>query len=306
MVLSSLLPATLILALSQSAQLPPESETRAEPLHELGEFLEGIVFSSDGTAYVSDVTGGSVYRFSPDSEPETWATAGAPNGHKILGDGTHVIAEMSDGALIRFDTSGSPVEPSISTSEGNPLISPNDIAFDGEGFYFTDPGDFAAGEASGRVHYSGPDFDPWTVASDLALPNGVVLSPNGGTLYVAESLTNRIIAIQILTRGLLGRQQVLIDLSSEVAPFEEGLLDGITVDENGNLYVAVHGDGRIFAISPEGEVLRRYDTGMISVANLAFSPTEPGRLFIVGSRDVERTEGLISVIGLPGVTGVVR
>ena len=307
MALSHILPAFLVLAFSQQGQLPPADEVTAEALHELGGFLEGIVFGDDGTAYVSDVPGGVVYRFGPGTEPEVWATSEAPNGHKILEDGTHILADMDDRAVLRFSSSGSPIEPSIDTSEGDPLLRPNDIALDGGGgFYFTDPGIGLVEGSTGSVHYSGPDLDPWTVASGLAFPNGIVLSPNGGTLYVSESLTNQIISIQILTRGLLGRRQLFVDLSSEVTPLADGLLDGITVDGDGNVYVAVHGDGRIFVISPEGEVLRRYDAGMVSVANLAFSPAEPGRLFVVGSRDAERTEGLVTVIDLPGAEAVSR
>ena len=78
------------------------------------------------------------------------------------------------------------------------------------------------------------------------------------------------------------------------------------MDGDGNLYVAVHGEGQIFVISPEGEILRRYDAGMVSVAILVFSPAEPSRLLVVGSRDAERTEGLVTVIDLPGAAVVSR
>ena len=121
MALSHILPAFLVLAFSQQGQLPPAEEVTAEALHELGGFLEGIVFGDDGTVYVSDVPGGGVYRFGPSTEPEAWATSGAPNGHKILEDGTHILADMDDGAVLRFSSSGSPIEPSINTSEVTPL-----------------------------------------------------------------------------------------------------------------------------------------------------------------------------------------
>ena len=306
MALPGTLPALLLLSLTQIGQLPPEGEVQAEAVHELGTFLEGLVFADDGTAFVSDVPGGTVYRFQQGDAPEAWATSAGPNGHKIYGDGTHLLIAMEQGEILRLDGSGSQAAPPVATSEGSSLIRPNDITLDGDGFYFTDPGEFNPDNTDGRVHYSGPDFDPWTVVSGLSFPNGVVLSPNGGTLYVAETFTNRIVAVQLLTRGLPGRQQELIDLSSEVDPSVGGFVDGITVDQDGNVYAAMHGDGRVFVISPEGELLRRYDAGMISVANLAFSPAEPGRLYLVGSRDAERTEGLITAIDLPGREGVRR
>jgi gluconolactonase len=301
-----MLSAVLFLGPAQTGQLPPDDVVRPQELHEVGVFLEGIVFSEDGVGFVSDVQGGTVYRFNPDSAPQVWASMAAPNGHEILDDGTHIVVDMSDGTLVRFDGNGNRIEPPIDASAGDPLTGPNDISGDGDGFYFTDPGPFSPESTDGRIHYSGPDFDPWPVADGLAFPNGIAQSPNGGTLYIAESLGSRILAIQLLTRGLPGRRQTLVDLSSDPALAGAGLPDGLTVDQDGNLYVAMHGDGRVFVVSPSGEIIRRYEAGMISVANLAFSPTEPGRLFLVGSRDAERTQGLITVLDLPGRTGVPR
>lgn len=304
MSLIGMAPAVLFLTVAQMAELPPEEGVRPEAVHELGTFLEGIHFAADGTAYVSDVPGGVVYRIPQGGSPQPWATAEGPNGHKIYGDGSHLVIAMEAGAILRLDDSGNALSDPIATSEGDPLVRPNDITLDGDGFYFTDPGEFEPGNSEGRVHYAGPDFDPWSVASGLSFPNGVVLSPNGGTLYVAETFTNRIVAIQLLTRGLPGRRRELVDLSDQMDPATGGFIDGITVDQDGNIYAAMHGAGRIFVIRPDGEVVRRYDAGMVSVANLAFSPTEAGRLYLVGSRDSDRTEGLITVLELPGREGV--
>lgn len=306
MLLTGALPAMTFLALVQTPELPPEAAVEPETIHELGAFLEGIHFAADGTVYVSDVPGGTVYRIAPGGAPEPWASLAAPNGHKIYGDGAHLVIAMDDGAILRLDDEGEVLGDPIATSEGDPLDRPNDIALDGDGFYFTDPGAFEPSNTQGRVHYSGPDFEPWPVASGLSFPNGLVLAPNGGTLYVAETLTNRVIAIQLLTRGLPGRQRELVDLSGEVDPATGGFLDGITVDQDGNIYAVIHGGGRVFVLSPGGEVLRRYDAGMAAPANLAFSPTDPGRLYLVGSRDAERTEGVITVLDLPGREGVHR
>lgn len=306
MLATATLPALTLAALAQTPDLPPEAAVEPETVHEFGIFLEGIHFAADGTAYVSDVPGGTVYRIPPDGAPEPWTSAAAPNGHKIYGDGSHLVIAMEDAAILRLDGEGNALGDPIVTSEGEPLDRPNDLALDGDGFYFTDPGAFEPSNVEGRVHYSGPDFQPWPVARGLSFPNGVVLAPNGGTLYVAETLTNRIIAVQLLTRGLPGRQSELVDLSGEVDPATDGFLDGITVDQDGNIYAVIHGGGQVYVVSPGGEVLRRYRAGMAAPANLAFSPTEPGRLYVVGSRDAERTEGAVTVLDLPGREGVHR
>ena len=69
MALPGTLPALLLLSLTQIGQLPPEGEVQAEAVHELGTFLEGLVFADDGTAFVSDVPGGTVYRFQQETHP---------------------------------------------------------------------------------------------------------------------------------------------------------------------------------------------------------------------------------------------
>ena len=122
--------------------------------------------------------------------------------------------------------------------------------------------DFSKGSSSGtmeptsRTSPGAASIDSWATSG---APNGHKILEDG-TPYVSDvpgggSTFHR--PRNRLGGGLelLGRRQ-LNDLSSEVTPLADGLLDGITVDGDGNLYVAVHGDGRIFVISPEGEVLR--------------------------------------------------
>ena len=87
-----------------------------------------------------------------------------------------ILATMADRSLVRFDAEGTRIDPTIGASEGETLAGPNDISRDGDGFYFTD---------------SGPDYDPWPVADGVEFLNGIAQSPNGGTLYIAESLGNR-------------------------------------------------------------------------------------------------------------------
>ena len=265
--------------------------------------LWSLARASDGALWIGSGTDGRLYRLGADGAGTVVLDADELDVHALAADRAGgVYAGTSPGGRVYRVTAGGGATVVFDPDETYIWA----LALDGDGFYFTDPGAFEPSNAEGRVHYSGPDFQPWPVASGLSFPNGVVLAPNGGTLYVAETLTNRIIAVQLLTRGLPGRQSELVDLSGEVDPASDGFLDGITVDQDGNIYAVIHGGGQIYVVNPGGEVLRRYRAGMVAPANLAFSPTEPGRLYVVGSRDAERTEGAITVLDLPGREGVHR
>src|SRR5262245_58268305 len=104
-----------------------------------GGFTEGIVFDWSGNAYVSH--GRFISRVSPDGKKSMWAETGAPAGHKILGDGTHLVCDGSHHAVLRLDADGKILGVASSQCEGKPLLEPNDLTLDPKGgFYFTDSG----------------------------------------------------------------------------------------------------------------------------------------------------------------------
>jgi gluconolactonase len=148
------------------------------------------------------------------------------------------------------------------------LCAPDDLVFDSDGgFWFTD-----WGHSHGRVrditgvYYATADGSRIREAIfPLNAPNGIALSPDGRRLYVAETYTRRILAWDLAGPGQIARTGEAIDFSHLVTsklPFE-GILDSMTVDETGNLYVATmlpHGptirhNGGITVVSPDGGVL---------------------------------------------------
>jgi len=127
------------------------------------------------------------------------------------------------------------------------------------GFWFTDLGTKRArDEDRGAVYYATIDGNFITEAIFPMLhPNGVGLSPDEKTLYVAETQTGRVWAFDIVGRGQLARKPdypnggaLLVGLPG----FE--LLDSMAVDSVGNICVASPYGGAIVVISPAGQVLR--------------------------------------------------
>src|SRR5262249_8603558 len=112
---------------------------------------EGIVFDSRGNAYVSH--GRFISRISPDGKKSVWAETGAPAGHKILPDGTHLVCDGNHHAVLHLDADGKILDVAASQSEGKPLIEPNDLTLDLKGgFYFTDSGG-SREQSVGSIHY---------------------------------------------------------------------------------------------------------------------------------------------------------
>src|SRR6267143_1935924 len=153
-------------------------------------FAEGIVFDAGGHAYVSH--GRVISRISPDGRRSVWAETGAPGGHKILPDGTHLVCDTSRRAILRLDAQGKILGAIASGGDGKPLIEPNDLTLDPKGgFYFTDSGG-SREESAGSLHFVDGSGKAQVAARGLHFPNGIVLRPDGKTLLVSESLRNRI------------------------------------------------------------------------------------------------------------------
>jgi gluconolactonase len=186
------------------------------------------------------------------------------------------------------------------------LQAPNDITLDMRGgYYFTDPMDSFRNGPTGTVHHVAEKGEVRTVAAGLSAPNGIALSSDARTLYVSESRANRVLAFSVTETGALENKRTLADLSGEGDSDQWQVLDGMTVDQRGIIYVAFAGLGRVYALSPSGDVVRRFPTGMAIAANVAFSP-HADLLFVVGSSDFEMTKGSVYVLELPGIRGASR
>jgi gluconolactonase len=281
------------------SELPPEDAVTPVEVVRTGDYSEGVVVDHDGNLYFSHEK--IVTRVSPDGEVVTWAETGAPNGHKILADGTHLICDASRHAVLRLDASGKELAPAATTSDGEPLRGPNDLTLDPStgGVYFTDPADSDETRPDGSIHYIDSSWTTHTVARGLAYPNGIVIRPGGRELLVAESKRNRILAYPVLGPGKLGPLRVLIDLPEKGPGQIDNQPDGIALDVAGNLYVAHYGMRQVQVVSPEGKLLRRYPGGNLTTSNVAFAGPRMDQLYVTGG-----DPGALFRLDLPGVTGL--
>jgi gluconolactonase len=287
-------------------QLPDDKTVKPVSVVEVPEYSEGIVFDHAGNAYISH--GDTITRVTPAGKPSTWAKTPAPNGHKILADGTHLVCDGNARAVLHLDANGKQLEPAAKECNGKPLRAPNDLTLDtaNRGFYFTDPGDSNEKKPDGTVHYVDARGTVHLVAEGLAYPNGIVLRPDGKTLLVDESSRNRVIVYQVQSPGRVGPLAVFAELPAKSGDQIENMPDGMCLDAAGNLYVAHYGMHQVQVLSPEGKLVRRYPAGTLTTSNVAFGGPNMNQLYITGGMGKEQgSKGALFRLDLDGVKGLV-
>jgi len=245
--------------------IPPSERTLqstvAAPWFKVSEdglILEGAIFDGNGNLLFCDVSGRRVLRLTPDRQLSTVVTLDtlAPGGLALHKDGRLFIAALNSrfdgGAILAVHLDGSGLQTIVPSLAG---YAPNDLVFDAQGgFYFTDFKGTAT-EPKGGVYYVSPDFTTITsVLPHLALANGVALSPDGKTLWATEFGRN------LLHRIHLRDATTVAPIGSAIAyHFTGPAPDSMRVDADGNVYVAIYGQGRVLVFNrnglPIGQVL---------------------------------------------------
>jgi gluconolactonase len=270
------------------------------------EFCEGVVFDKDGNGYISH--GKHVTKFSVDSKHALWAETGGANGHKILADGTHLVCDRSQKALLHLSADGKILGKAASKCDGRPLRAPNDLTLDrgNGGFYFTDPEESDLDHRIGTVHYVDAGGKVHLVDKGLAYPNGIVLTPDGKRLYIDETFTRRVYVYDVVGPGKVDPRRVICEMP-KLEPSPEhiaDLVDGMCLDAAGNLYVARFGTGRIEVFDPTGKHLRSLPAGNIACSNVAFGGPNHDQLFVTGGLGpIGKAEGAVFRLDL-GVKGL--
>lgn len=256
------------LTISGDSRIVPAS-AQLETLWEEGGFTEGAAAGPDGNIYFSDFAQpfdsgpARVMKFDPRTKAVSvhCPDSGMGNGLMFTRDGRLIgcCASPLGGhrALVEFLPDGS-VKPIVSKFEGKRFNSPNDLVIDRTGrIYFSDPkyvGPEKMELDSFDVYRLDPDGSLHVATREIEKPNGVMLSPDQKTLYVAEtnngsatadldkepSTPGRMTlnAFVVNEDGSLGEKTVLHNFGSETG------IDGMTVDREGHIYAAVRSQSR--------------------------------------------------------------
>ncbi|MEH1125277.1 SMP-30/gluconolactonase/LRE family protein [Micromonospora sp. CPCC 206061] len=249
-------------------------------------FLEGPVWiAEDGRLLVSDMQPAAgpegvqpslIRALTPPDRFDVFVAGSGSNGLALSTDGRHVLAATHDQrSLSSYDLAGGARDVVVQTFQGLRFNSPNDLTVRGDGtVYFTDPsfqrGD-RADEMAGRTGIFRVSGDEVFLVDDtVAQPNGIVLSPDGNTLYVGGNSAGRIYRYPVFTDGTTGPRTEFAALSGP---------DGATIDCAGNLYWASYVDGKVHVFAPDGRALGTISAGR-NTTNAAFGGADGRTLFI--------------------------
>lgn len=218
-----------------------------------------------------------------------------PIGAKFHKDGRLFITD-GKGKLYAYDTATKKLDTILSTYDGKPLNGLNDLVFDSKGgLYFTEPMGSSATHPKGRVFYlpAGKD-EPVLFSENIAYPNGIAISADGLRVYISEFDKNQVLSVPSATAASSPETPFVF------ARFEGGIgPDGVTVDAQGNLYVAHFQAGEVAVVDPSGfsyGTIRLPKDAGTYVTNLTFSN---GYLYVTESSKNEIWRIKVNKKGLP-------
>ncbi len=239
------------------------------------------------------------------------AKTGVPNGLAVDKDGIIWVAESKEPSLLKLTMEGQ-FEVFLAGCDSEPFMFPNDLAFGPDGaLYLTDSGfrpeDFyvngKARDDYQNIRYDGRvyriDTKTGAVAkldSGIRLTNGIAFGPDHN-LYVNETNTGLVYRYMMRNGEVTGTRE---EFGNVVAPGGSGRRgpDGMKFGADGNLYVAVWGQGDVTVLGKDGDVIDRIKTGGMQPTNLAFGLPGDKKLYVT-----EMEFGTVEVydIGIDGL-----
>lgn len=250
-------------------------------------FTEGPIADVRGNVYFTDIPNNRIHIIFLDGALATFMeNTGGANGLYFDKDANLLACQGGDRQLVSIDPDGK-VTVLADKFNSKPLNSPNDLWIDPKGgVYFTDPrygsrdNMFQNGE---HVYYLTPDRKKLIrVIDDMVRPNGIIGTPDGKKLYVADLGGHKTFSYRIKPDGTLTEKKFFIDTGS----------DGMTIDIKGNIYITTN---TVEVYNLRGRLL-----GKIGVpewpSNVTFGGPKNDTLFITARTSVysikTRTKGL--------------
>jgi len=233
--------------------------TEAEQLATGFTFTEGPTWHPDGFWYFVDIRQNKLYRITPGQKAELVRETHGGNGTTFDLQGHLILCEGEGRRVSRIRADGK-IETVADRYQGGRFNRPNDVICRSDGsLYFTDP--------DKRVPYTQREIPPpagidnlWdgacvyrvapggslSVLAHCEYPNGLALSPDERTLYVANTRSSKYIhAIELDAAGNMARRRIFADMNEGTLP---GIPDGLKVDSQGRVYCTGPGGIWVFAV----------------------------------------------------------
>jgi gluconolactonase len=245
-------------------------------------FAEGPSHDAAGNVYFTDQPNDRILKWSVEGRLSTYKQpAGRPNGTYFSAQGDLIVCADETNQLWAIAPSGA-VSVWVTNYDGKLLNGPNDVwARPDGGIYFTDPyyqrpyWKRGPKEQDGEhVYFLSPDHRHLNrVATDLKQPNGIIGTPDGQRLYVADIGAGKTYRYQIQPDGTLADKTLFCPMGS----------DGMTMDDQENLYLSGHG---VLVFDKSGKRIDHLAVDESWVGNVCFGGQDGRTLFITASKSL--------------------
>jgi gluconolactonase len=291
--LSSLFVLLVAVAAAQSADSPVAPGAKVEKLAGDFQFTEGPAADTDGNVFFTDQPNDRILKWGTDGKLSTFLKpCGRSNGLCFDAKGNLWACADEKNELWRIDPAGKG-EVVVKDYQGKLLNGPNDVWIrpDG-GVYFTDPFYKRPYWKRGpteqdvqAVYYLAPDHKTLTrVAADLQQPNGLIGTPDGKTLYVADIRAAKTYAYAVQEDGTLKDKRLFCELGS----------DGMTIDADGNVYLTGKG---VIVFDRAGKKVEQIAVPEPWTANVCFGGKDRKTLFITASKGLYGLQMRVAGVG---------
>ena len=238
----------------------------------------------DGKLYYSDMHAHTVNAVDLQGRATVIAEVAAwPSGLGWLPDGRMLVVSMTDRKLLRMENGALKLHADLSKLAS---FHCNDMVVNGQGRAYV--GNFGydlitdAPQKPAELVMVAPDGAARVVARDLEFPNGTVITPDGKTLIVGESMGHRLTAFDVAADGGLANRRVWAELG-------DGVPDGNALDAEGAIWVASPMTHELLRVKQGGEVAERIKREQMPIACALGGPTRR-TLFLLSSESINPDE----------------
>ncbi len=267
--------------------------------------LEGPRTDEQNRLYFSDVRGGGVFRRSPDGRIETLISQDRKSvGGIALNEGGGLL--VTGPSLAQWDEQTGQIRDIFSQWDGKPLFGLNDLTIDDQGSIWVgsfgcdiNKFDFKSAPPPGSLFRVDPSGQVTHLWEGVEVTNGLGFTADRQLLYHCDSTTRAVWVYEVRTDRTVSDRQLF-------AKLPEGMPDGMTVDVEGGVWVAVvAGSGEVVRFKPAGTLDRRITIPAKTITSVAFGGPDMCDLYVVtANNDTRDLKGTVfrtrsDIPGLP-------
>lgn len=237
------------------------------------ELGEGALWDAASNAvYFVDIKGRQVHRLAEDGAQASWP---APSQVSFIvpAQGGGFVCALEDG-LYRFDPATGAFDLLRHVEQDLTGNRFNDGFVDGRGNLWFGSMDDAEEQASGSLYRLGGDGRLTTADSDYVITNGPAMSPDGATLYHTDTLRRTVYRFDVQDDGSLAKKRVFVAIAGSGHP------DGMAVDVDGNVWIALFGGARIERYTADGKLLEHVAFPCSNITKLAFGGADRRTVYV--------------------------